>query len=84
MWYVYIMLCKDKTLYTGITNNLAKRFRLHKAGKGGRYTRSHKVIRLLYSKQFETKSEALKKEAQIKNVSRKKKLDMIAERTIAP
>lgn len=77
MWYVYIILCENKTFYTGITNNLTKRFRQHKSGKGGRYTRSHKVIKLLYSEQFQTKGEALKREAQIKSLRRKEKKNLI-------
>jgi putative endonuclease len=74
MWYVYILLCLDNSLYTGATNNLEKRFRDHKNGKGGAYTRSHKPLKLLYSEQFQTKSEALKREITIKSWSREKKI----------
>jgi len=77
MWYVYFILCKDKSLYTGITNDLEKRFREHKNGKGGRYTRSHKVVKILYSEKLETRSEALKREAEIKKWPRKIKLELI-------
>jgi len=74
MWYVYILLCEDKSLYTGITNNLEKRFTDHQKGIGSRYTRSHKIVQLIYQQEFLTRSAALKKEAEIKKWSRKKKI----------
>lgn len=77
MWFVYILLCKDGSLYTGISNNLEKRFLEHKAGKGGRYTRSHNAVKLIYSEDFNTQSEALKRERQIKNLSREKKIKVL-------
>lgn len=76
MWSVYLILCKDKSIYTGITNNLKQRFQQHKDGKGGRYTRSHQVVRILYSEKFQTKPEALKREAQIKGWKRGEKLNL--------
>lgn len=78
MWSVYILLCEDKSLYTGITNNLQKRLSEHKNGQGGRYTRSHKVIKLVYQEKLPTHSQALKREAEIKKWSREKKLNMIS------
>lgn len=123
MWHVYLLLCKDKSIYpvrtpptparlaeakakrvggnygdksigvhaptgrsrsarsngvyTGITNNLEKRLLRHRQGKGGRYTRSHKVVKLLYAEQWKTKSEALKREAQIKSWPREKKVRLV-------
>lgn len=77
MWYVYILLCEDESFYTGVTNNLEKRFLDHKNGKGGRYTRSHKPIKLIYSEQFSTQSEALKRERQIKGWSREQKISIL-------
>lgn len=74
MWYVYILLCKDKSLYTGFTNNLKKRILDHKNGHGGRYTRSHKVVKLVYQQKFASNSEALKREIQIKGWSRDQKV----------
>ncbi len=74
MWFVYVILCKDGTFYTGATNNLKKRFLEHKIGKGGRYTRSHKPVKIIYSENFLTKSEALKRESEIKSWSRKNKI----------
>ena len=77
MWFVYVLLCEDQSFYTGISNNLEKRFSDHKNGKGGYYTRSHKPIKLIYSEQLPTKSEALKREKQIKGWSRNKKIRVL-------
>lgn len=77
MWFVYILLCEDESLYTGVTNNLEKRFLDHKNGKGGRYTRSHKPIKIIYSEQLESQSEALKRERQIKSWSREQKIRIL-------
>lgn len=77
MWFVYVVLCKDGSLYTGSTNNLEKRFLDHKNGKGGHYTRSHKPLRLIYQETFHTQSEALKREKQIKGWSRGKKIKIL-------
>ena len=77
MWFVYVLLCKDGSFYTGSTNNLKKRFLDHKSGKGGRYTRSHKSIKIIYSEQLPTQSAALKKEAEIKKWRRAKKIQAL-------
>lgn len=74
MWFVYVILCEDGSFYCGATNNLKKRFLDHQSGKGGHYTRSHKPVKLIYSEQFKTKSEALKKEFEIKSWSREQKI----------
>lgn len=77
MWFLYILLCKGNSLYTGISNNLDKRFSDHKNGKGGKYTRSHKPIKLVYKEQLDTQSEALKRESLIKSWSREKKIKIL-------
>ena len=77
MYYVYLIECADKTLYTGITTDIQRRFKEHSSGKGGAYTRSKKVKKVLYTEQFETRSEALKREAEIKGWRRDKKLALI-------
>lgn len=77
MYYVYIIECEDRSLYTGASPNPEERFERHKAGVGSKYTRSHKPVRLVYTEQFETKSEALKRELQIKSWRRKEKLNLI-------
>ncbi len=74
MWFVYVLLCSDGTFYTGATNNLEKRFLEHKKGIGGRYTRSRKVIKIIYSEKFSSRGEALRKESEIKSWSRQKKI----------
>jgi putative endonuclease len=80
IYYVYIIKCKDNSLYTGITNDIVRRFSEHKNKKGGHYTASHEVKKVVYTEPFETKGEALKREAQIKNWRRKKKLSLIKNR----
>ena len=71
------MECLDKTLYTGITTDLERRFKEHNSGKGGAYTRSKKVTKILYTEKFPTRSTALKREAEIKSWRRDKKLALI-------
>lgn len=77
MYYVYLIECSDKTLYTGITTDIQRRFKEHASGKGGAYTRSKKVKKILYTEQFRTRSEAQKREYEIKCWSREKKLELI-------
>ena len=73
MWFVYILLCEDNALYTGSTNNLEKRFADHQKGKGGKYTRSHPPLKIVYQEEWASKSAALKREIEIKSWSRLKK-----------
>ena len=77
MNYVYIIKCKDNSLYTGWTNNLERRFKAHIEGKGAKYTRGRGPLELVYFEEFEEKIEAMKREYEIKKMSRKNKLDMI-------
>ncbi|HCM42714.1 MAG TPA: endonuclease [Candidatus Omnitrophica bacterium] len=65
-WFVYILECRNQSLYTGMTNDLEKRVNLHRNGKAAAYTRSFGVTGLVYSEACATKSKALKREAQIK------------------
>lgn len=74
---VYILECDDDSLYTGMTNDLDARLKTHQAGKGGRYTRSRGVRRIAYSECGLTRSEALKREAAIKLLSKGKKQELI-------
>ena len=64
-------------MYTGSTNDLEKRFEKHKSGKGGRYTRSHIPEEIVFSEKYDNKIIALKREREIKNLTRKKKLKLI-------
>jgi Predicted endonuclease containing a URI domain len=75
--FVYILLCNDNTLYTGWTNDLKVRINSHNSGLGAKYTRARLPVKLAYYEQFETKSEALKREAEIKKLNRKKKMELI-------
>lgn len=77
MWFVYILLCEDFSLYTGSTNDLEKRFLSHNNGKGGAYTRSHKPLKIIYTEEHAAKSDALKRENEIKNWERKKKIKIL-------
>ena len=74
MWFIYILLCKDGSLYTGSSNNIEKRLLAHQNGTGAKYTRSHKPLQIIHSERFETKSAALKRELEIKGWSRQKKI----------
>ena len=79
MWCVYILKCKNGSLYTGITNNLERRLEKHRQGKGARYTRSFGVGKIVYNEGSLSKSGALKREAEIKSWTRKKKLTFIID-----
>jgi putative endonuclease len=65
-FYVYILLCCDKSFYTGYTKDLDERTRLHQNGNGARYTRAHKPEKLAYYETYITRSEAMKREREIK------------------
>ncbi len=77
MNYVYILKCRDNTLYTGWTTDLDNRLKVHNEGKGAKYTRGRIPCELLYFEEFENKSDALKREAQIKKLTKDKKLELI-------
>lgn len=88
IWYLYILQCKDGSLYTGITPNVQKRLEAHRAGKGAKYTRGRGPLELVYQEACGSHSEALKREHEVKAMSREKKLAILAEkrktRTTAP
>ncbi|MDP3800412.1 MAG: GIY-YIG nuclease family protein [bacterium] len=77
MYFVYIIKCKDGSLYTGITTDLKRRFEEHKTGKGGSYTRAKKVIKIVYKEKHSNRSSASKREAEIKKWPRVKKLNLV-------
>ncbi|OHB14667.1 MAG: hypothetical protein A2431_00460 [Candidatus Zambryskibacteria bacterium RIFOXYC1_FULL_39_10] len=77
MYFVYIIECKDKSLYTGITNDLERRFSEHKKGNGGHYTSAKQVEKIVYSEEHPDRSSALKREAEIKKLTRAKKEALI-------
>lgn len=73
-WYVYLIECVDGSLYTGITTDVERRFQEHLAGKGARYTRSHKPLRIVASRLVGSRSQALRTELAIKRQPPAKKL----------
>lgn len=77
MYFVYIIECDDKSLYTGITTDLKRRFAEHQNGKGGNYTRSRKVLRFVFTEEHLNRSSASKREAEIKSWKKEKKLELI-------
>ena len=77
MWFVYLLRCNDYSLYCGITNNLEKRIDIHNQGKGAKYTKPRLPVCLIYKEKYETKSEALKREYQIKQLSKDEKERLI-------
>jgi putative endonuclease len=80
MYYLYILQCTDKTLYTGITTNLVRRVEEHNSGTlGAKYTRGRRPAKLIFSKKFRTRSTASKVESRIKKLSRREKLDLVKE-----
>lgn len=76
-WYMYILLCNDQSFYVGITNNLEERINKHNQGKGAKYTRGRRPTKLVYCEKFNNKSEARKREIQIKGWCREKKINLI-------
>ncbi len=76
-WSVYVLRCGDGSLYTGITNDLARRLAAHRAGTASRYTRSRRPVRLVYRERRRSRSAALKREAAIKRLPRAAKLQII-------
>ena len=79
MWYLYILRCKDGSLYTGITTDVEKRLEAHRAGKGAKYTRGRGPLELVYREECGDHSDALRREAEIKRLPREEKLKLIAK-----
>lgn len=78
VWYVYILECNDKTLYTGVTNNIENRLHQHNHGQvGAKYTRARRPVKLVYTEEQKNKSEAMKREHAIKKLTRVEKLNII-------
>ncbi len=81
MNYVYIVECSDGTFYTGWTNNLEKRVKMHSQGKGAKYTKGRRPVRLIYHEEFKEKIDAMKREYEIKQLTRKEK-ELLVNRNI--
>lgn len=78
MNYTYILECKDGTYYTGWTNNLEKRMKEHNEGKGAKYTKARRPVKLVYFETFESKIDAMKREYAIKQMKRSEKIKLIS------
>ena len=76
-WVVYVLVCRDGTLYTGITNDLPRRLRVHAAGQGGAYTRARRPVRLVFVEGQAGRGAALRREAAVKRLSRAAKLALV-------
>lgn len=79
MHYVYMVKCKDNSLYTGYTTDLEKRVQTHNAGKGAKYTRSRLPVELAYYESFKEKHDAMSREYAIKQLTRSQKEALIKE-----
>lgn len=77
IWYVYMLRCGDGSLYTGITDDVPRRLEVHRSGKGAKYTRGRGPLELVHQEKYETKSEALRREMQIKALPRSQKIKLI-------
>ena len=75
--YFYLARCADNTLYCGYTTDLAEREKTHNEGRGAKYTRARTPVVIMYNEEFETKSEAMKREAEVKKWNRAKKKQLI-------
>ena len=76
-WFVYMLRCGDGSLYTGVSTDVSARLKAHQTGKGAKYTKSHLPVSLVYTESCPSKSEAFRREWQIKQLSREEKLQMI-------
>ena len=76
-WTLYILKCRDGSLYTGITTDLEKRLRCHNDGRASKYTRVKRPVKLVHSEELGDESTARKREAAIKKLSRQDKLELI-------
>lgn len=80
MNYTYMLRCKDGTLYTGWTNDLKRRIKAHNSGKGAKYTKSRRPVKLVYCEEFPTREEAMKREWAIKRMGKKEKEMLVCSR----
>ncbi|WP_363316732.1 pyridoxamine 5'-phosphate oxidase family protein [uncultured Dysosmobacter sp.] len=81
-WFVYMLCCGDGSLYTGYTDNVARRLAVHQSGKGAKYTRSRLPVSLAYQEGLPDRSAAMRREAAIKRLTRQQKLSLIAEKEL--
>lgn len=80
-FYVYILLCTDGSFYTGYTKDLNERTKQHENGNGARYTKAHRPQRVVYVENFDSRSQAMKREREIKKLSHKQKTELITSQS---
>lgn len=76
-YFVYLVECSDHSLYCGFTTDLDKRLAIHRAGKGSKYTRARLPVKMVYSESFPQRTQALKREYEIKQLSRAQKIQLV-------
>lgn len=76
-YYVYIILCKGGSFYTGFTRDLDMRMKLHMNGKGAKYTKTHRPKKIVYAEEFGTRPKAMRREKTIKKLKHRQKLELI-------
>ena len=76
-YYTYVILTTTNTFYCGYTDDVEKRFEAHKSGKGAKYTRANKPVKIVYTACYDTKVEAMQEERRIKSMSRDQKVELI-------
>ena len=81
-YYVYIIQCKGGSFYTGYAKDLDSRMKLHINGKGARYTKIHKPMKLLHVEEFGSRSEAMKREKRIKKLTHHQKLELVKSKAV--
>lgn len=79
-WFVYMLRCRDDSLYTGYTNDVKRREQVHNTGKGAKYTKSRLPVKLVYWEEFQEKSDALKREWAIKQLTKAQKEALITQK----
>lgn len=82
-WYVYMLRCGDGTLYTGVTDNVPRRLAAHRSGKGAKYTRGRGPLELVYMEKVLDRSAALRREYQIKTLTRREKEQLVKREQLA-
>ena len=80
-WYLYILRCSDESLYTGITKDIERRFKMHSDGKAARYTRTRRPLEMIYQETCKTRTDALVRECAVKALPKSKKLALIGPRS---
>ena len=76
-YYFYLARCADDTLYSGYTVNIKEREQRHNEGRGARYTKARRPVKIVYSEEYQTKSEAMKREYEVNQWTKNQKMDLL-------